>query len=109
MGNSTSTGGAINVTNTNNNGAGLVVYSNAGIGATGHLIVSRVDNVNFGNSAIYATSAGNNHTALLLYTGTGTNAAALNVASTNQNFTALGLQVKKRLTELSKFLTRSLA
>lgn len=88
---STSVGGAINVTNTSNDGAGIVVYSNAGASALGHLIAARVDNVLFPNSAIYATSAGASHTGLMNYTGTDATSAALNLTSSNPNFTTLGV------------------
>lgn len=89
--NSTSSGGAINIDNTNNTGAGLVIYSAQNDSATGHLINGRADNPLFDQQVIYATSKGQSHTALLMQTGVGTNAAALNVASSNPNFSAMGL------------------
>src|ERR1044071_6064238 len=88
--NSTSSGGALNINNTGSTGAGMVVYSNQA-SPTGHLIAARADNPTFNQNAIYATSSGTGHTALLLQKGTGINAAALNVVSTNPNFSAMGV------------------
>lgn len=89
--NSTSTGGAINLNNTANTGAGEVLYTNAGATATGHLFAARVDNTAFPMSAIYATSKGTSATAMFLQNGTGGNAPALNLTSSNPNFSTLGV------------------
>lgn len=85
--NSTSTGGAVNLNNTGNTGAGLVVYSNQA-SPTGHLIVARADNASFNQSAIYATSAGASHTGNFFYTGIDSASAALSANSSNKAFTA---------------------
>lgn len=85
--NSTSTGGAINLNNSSNTGAGLVVYS-AQAAPTGHLLVSRVNNPLFNQSAIFATSNGASHTGNFQYTGTNSTTAALSALSSNSAFTA---------------------
>lgn len=112
--NSTSVGGAINLTNTSNSGAGLVIYSNAGTEANGRLLSVRADNVAFGQAVvaisndgtgqalnldstggdggcISASAAGSTHTAGIHYTGVGGNSAALNITSSNENFSAFGI------------------
>lgn len=57
---STSVGGALNINNTANSGAGIVVYS-AHASPSGRLIVARADNATFGQTAIFAQQAGTGH------------------------------------------------
>ncbi len=54
---STSTGGAINLNNTNNTGAGLVIYSNQAA-PTGRLLSVRADNITFTQDAANITQNG---------------------------------------------------
>lgn len=89
--NSTSTGGAINLNNTANTGAGLVLYSNAGATATGNLFSARSDNVLFSQATIYGTSSGTGPTMLLVNRSTGSNAPAANIVSNNPSFSAMGV------------------
>lgn len=88
--NSTSVGGALNVTNTASTGAGLVVYS-AHAAPDGHLLVARADNAAFDRSAIYAEHTGNTHAVTVNHKGTGASSLALNAASTNPDDSAVGI------------------
>jgi hyaluronoglucosaminidase len=85
---SSSTGGAINLTNTANIGAGLVAYSALGATATGHLAVLRINNALFNQHALFVDYTGTNNAVNIKNTGTGSN-AAVNLSSTNANFSAL--------------------
>ena len=58
--NSTSVGGAVNITNTNSTGAGLVIYSNQGATASGRLLVIRADNTAFDEQALWVQQDGTN-------------------------------------------------
>lgn len=82
-GNSTSTGGAINLNNTGNDGAGAVFYSDAGASADGHLVVSRINNAAFTQSAYYGSYAGVGDLMNLVNVGTGSLNNALTATSTN--------------------------
>lgn len=88
--NSSSVGGALNITNTTSTGAGLVVYSEQAA-PTGHLIVARANNATFNQQAIYAEYVGTSHAITVNHQGTGTNSSALNLASTNTGHSALGV------------------
>jgi hypothetical protein len=88
---STSAGGALNVTNTNSTGAGIVVYSNRGADAAGRLVVIRSDNVLNPQQALYVENSGSGHTMLINHKSTGSNANALVLTSTNENDTTLGI------------------
>jgi hypothetical protein len=85
---STSTGGAVNLNNTSNPGAGMVIYTNQAA-PTGHLFSTRVDNPTFNKNAMYAVSSGINHTMSVLYTGQDPNSSAGNFVSANPYFTTL--------------------
>lgn len=87
---SSSVGGAINLNNTNNTGAGLVLYTNQA-NAISNLLSVRSDNANFNQAAIYGTSQGIGPTLLLVNRSVGTNSPAANIVSTNPNFSALGV------------------
>lgn len=81
--NSTSVGGAALVENTGNTGAGVVVYSNIGSTADGHLVNIRADNADFDRYALYATSDGTQPTAYFSSNGNGATTPALALTSTN--------------------------
>lgn len=85
---STSAGGAVNLNNTFNPGAGMVLYTNQAT-PTGHLFSSRVDNPAFDKNAIFATSSGKTNTMSVLYKGQDPYSAAGNFVSTNPYFTTL--------------------
>lgn len=112
--NSTSTGGMVNVNNTGNDGAGLVIYSNNGATAVGRLLSVRADNAAFTQSPVNITNGGSgsalnidgssgtgvgvsitsagtgsNHTLGSNYAGSSSTAAAGSFTSTNPNFTTL--------------------
>lgn len=87
---SSSVGGALNITNTASNGAGLVVYS-ANADPSGHLIVARANNATFDQSAIYSEYVGTSHAVSINHQGTGLNSSALNIASNNVSHSALGV------------------
>ncbi len=80
---SSSVGGAINLNNTANPGAGMVIYSNEDGDATGHLLVLRADNSNFDLSALFIDYDGKVNALNINSKGTGTAQGALNVGSTN--------------------------
>jgi len=109
---SNSTGGMFNLTNTNNTGAGAVLYSNTGSTADGVLLNVRCDNSAYdqnceaisndgtgvglsvnstGGAGISASASGNSHAGVFNYTGTDSSSAGLNVISSNPNFSAMGL------------------
>lgn len=102
---SSSVGGGVNITNTSNNGPGLVVYSNQA-SSGGNLVNVRCDNATFahdcqridndgtgdalavlgtaaGSNAISASNTGIDHTINSAYTGTTANKGAGNFTSTN--------------------------
>ncbi len=86
--NSSSTGGAINLNNTNNTGAGLVIYSDQAA-PTGPLLSVRADNVGFSQSAIYTSYDGTANAVNIVNTGTGASNGALNVTSSNASESTL--------------------
>ena len=88
--NSSSVGGALNITNTASTGAGLVVYSTQAA-PVGHLIVARANNATFNQSAIYTEYVGTSHAVSINHQGTGLASSALNVASSNTEHSALGV------------------
>ncbi len=88
--NSSSVGGAVNLTNTASTGAGLVVYSEQAA-PTGHLVVARANNATFNQQAIYAEYVGTSHAVTVNHQGTGAASSALNLASTNTAHSALGV------------------
>lgn|GEM_PF-1180261 len=88
---STSGGGALLVNNGTNTGAGVVVYSNAGSGATGRLMNVRSDNVAFPQPAFHVDYKGTSTASEILHNGTGTASNALNITSTNTDDSAVGI------------------
>lgn len=60
--NSTSVGGALNINNTDNSGAGLIVYSNMGSAADGRLLSVRADNSAFDQDVFVLTNDGQSTT-----------------------------------------------
>lgn len=88
---STSTGGAINVNNTGNTGAGVVIYSNLGATASGRMFVVRTTNAAFDQQGIYLEYAGTNHGLVVSHAGTGTASLAASITSTNASDTAVGI------------------
>lgn len=88
--NSSSAGGALNVTNTASTGAGLVVYSEQA-SPSGHLFVARANNATFNQNAVYVEHNGTGHGVTVNHKGTGSSSSALNVASTNTSHSAVGI------------------
>lgn len=101
-----SVGGTVNITNTNNTGPGLVVYTNNGGTSSGNLVnfrcdnaamahdCTRIDNDGTGDAlavigtaassnAISASNTGTDHTLNVAYTGTTAAKGAANFTSTN--------------------------
>lgn len=91
FGESTSTGGAVNVDNTTNPGAGQVIYSNAGAEAVGRLLNVRADNPAFGQAAVHVDYDGAANAVEIVSAGTDASSVALNVVSTNPNDTTFGV------------------
>jgi len=85
---STSVGGAFNLINTNNDGAGIVVYSANDDSQEGHLFNGRANNFLFDKSIYYGTNNGQSHTSVFLYTGNDSSSSAINIASSNKYFSA---------------------
>jgi hypothetical protein len=80
---STSVGGAVNVDNTLNTGAGLVVYSDQA-SPSGRLIVARANNATFSQTAMFAQTAGTGHAFHADNTATNNaTGSAINATSTN--------------------------
>lgn len=88
---STSGGGALLVNNGTNTGAGMIVYSNAGSTATGRLVNIRSDNPAFSQPALHVDYEGTGTGTEILHSGTGTASNALNITSTNQDDSAVGI------------------
>ncbi|MFN0088660.1 MAG: BppU family phage baseplate upper protein [Acidimicrobiales bacterium] len=88
--NSSSVGGALNITNSASTGAGLVVYSTQAA-PTGHLIVARANHATFNQSAIFVDYVGTNHGVSISHAGTGGASSALNVTSSNASFSTMQL------------------
>lgn len=75
---STSVGGALRVDNTRNKGAGAVLYTNAGAGARGRLMVLRCDHGLFDQDCLHVSYDGKNSGISVL----STNGPAMTLAST---------------------------
>lgn len=87
---STSTGGAMLLENTGNTGAGLIIYSNMNASASGRLLSVRADNAAFDESAVAVSYDGTSQAVSIANAGTGASNEALDVASTNTNYSAVG-------------------
>lgn len=85
---STSTGGALNLTNTGSTGAGLVVYS-AQSAPSGHLMVVRANHATFNQTGLYVDYLGTSHGISVNHQGTGGASSALNLASSNTSFSTM--------------------
>ena len=90
------TGGALNLDNTGSSGAGAVIHSNRGADALGRLLTVNQANPANPQQAVRIQNAGTGH-ALSVYHNPGggagdPSAAALDVTSTNQHDTALGVR-----------------
>lgn len=89
---STSTGGGLNLDNSNATGAGAVFYTNRGADGSGRLLVARVDNPAFPTQAVYIENDGVSHGLLITHRSTGTNANGAAINSDNPNDTAFGVR-----------------
>jgi hypothetical protein len=89
---STSVGGAVNLDNTANAGAGHVIYSNAGAEANGRLLNVRADNPAFDQAALHVDYDGTANAVEVVNDSTDPSSIGLNVVSTNPNDTAFGVQ-----------------
>jgi len=88
---STSVGGAILLENTGNNGAGFILYSNAGASATGRLMNIRADNSLFANPCLHIDNDGIANAVEIVQNGVDASANALNVVSINDLDTCVGI------------------
>jgi hypothetical protein len=90
------TGGALNLDNSGSSGAGAVIYSNRGADALGRLLTVNQANPANPQQAVRIQNAGTGHTVSIYHNpGSGAgdpSAAALDVISTNQHDTALGVR-----------------
>lgn len=90
------TGGALNLDNTGSSGAGAVIYSNRGADALGRLLTVNQANAANPQQAVRVQNAGTGHTVSIFHNPGGgagdPTAAALDVVSTNQHDTALGVR-----------------
>jgi len=80
---STSTGGALRLDCTGNNGACQIIYSNAGSSATGRLFNIRADNPDFAQAAFHIDYDGTANALEVVYNGIDTTGQAFNVVSNN--------------------------
>ena len=87
---SSSTGGALNVTNTGSTGAGIVAYTEQAAPA-GHMMVVRVNSATYNQSGIFAQYNGTGHNVNISHAGTGSGSSALNIGSTNTAHSAVGI------------------
>lgn len=90
-GTSVSTGGAIRLTNTSNDGAGFILYSNAGASAAGRLMNIWADNAAFANAAFHVDYDGTANAVEIVNNSTDSSAQALNVVSHNPNDSTMGV------------------
>ncbi|HVI68962.1 MAG TPA: hypothetical protein VM581_00725 [Magnetospirillaceae bacterium] len=88
---STSAGGALLVNNGTNTGSGVIVYTNAGSGATGRLMSVRSDNPAFSQPGFHVDYEGTGTASTILHSGTGTASNALNITSSNTDDSAVGI------------------
>ena len=97
---STSSGGAINIQNTNNVGSALTIYSNAGSEASGHLLQVRTGNNNFDRHGMFLDYAGTTSALNIInrrgasntvFSGGNAN-VAMNVTSYNKDISALWIR-----------------
>ena len=90
------TGGALNLDNTGSSGAGAVIYSNRGADALGRLLTVNQANPANPQQAVRVQNAGTGHTVSIYHNPAGgagdPSAAAVDVVSTNQHDTALGVR-----------------
>jgi hypothetical protein len=90
------TGGALNVDNSGSSGAGVVVYSNRGADALGRLLAVNQANPANPQHAVRIQNAGTAHTVSVFHDPAGgagdPNAEAVDIVSTNELDTALGVR-----------------
>jgi hypothetical protein len=90
------TGGALNLDNSGSSGAGAVIYSNRGADALGRLLTVNQANPANPQQAVRIQNAGTGHTVSIYHNPAGgagdPSAAALDVTSTNEHDTALGVR-----------------
>lgn len=91
VGNSTSVGGAFLLDNTDNNGAAMIIYSNAGSEANGRLLNIRADNTGFDQAVVHIDNDGTANTLEIVNNSTDSSSQSLNVVSNNPNDTTLGI------------------
>jgi len=87
---SSSVGGAINLNNTDNPGAGVIIYS-AHAAPTGRLFSVRANNATFSQPCIYGETTGTSFCAKFSHTGTTATANCVLVESTNTQDSSLGV------------------
>lgn len=86
-----SNGGAFYIDNTNNVGAGYLVYSNGGAEALGNLLNVKVDNANFAQAGFYISYDGSSNGVEIVHNGNDTSANALSITNNNRADSALGV------------------
>lgn len=86
-----SNGGAFYIDNTNNVGAGYLVYSNGGEEALGNLLNVKVDNANFAQAGFYISYDGSSNGVEIVHNGSDTSANALSITNNNRADSALGV------------------
>lgn len=84
-------GGTLLINQGANSGSGLNVYSTAGSGALGRLVNITASSSLFDKPAMHVDYAGTSNAVEISSTGTGTTGNALNVVSTNNNDSAVGI------------------
>lgn len=90
-GSSTSTGGALRIDSTGNDGAAIIVYSNDGASSSGRLLNLRADNNAFDQAAFHIDYDGNTNAVEIVYDNNDTSGQALNIVSSNNNDTTVGI------------------
>lgn len=93
--NSTSVGGAILLDNSNNDGAGLIIYSTKGDTATGRLLNIRNDNPDFSQTAFHIDYAGTVNACEVVNNSNSNTSQAWNITSNNNNDSAVGISGKE--------------
>jgi hypothetical protein len=88
---STSSGGALRIDNTDNTGAGLIIYSNMGANSNGRLFNIRADNPEFDQAALNINYRGNSDAFTIMHKSDAYGSSAVDISSSNENYTAVGI------------------
>jgi hypothetical protein len=93
---STSVGGALRLDNTDNTGAGLIIYSNMGVNANGRLLNIRADNTEFDQAALNINYVGKSDAFTIVHKSNAYGSSAVDISSINENYTSVGISGREK-------------